>query len=111
MAQKRKEREYDVSDMVEDKGATVHWVVVELSPVMTSVRSPGRKYFKGKVTDGSKVARVVCFDPKLLEKCKEEGEAVALVNCSIQEGKYGYGLEVVATPTTKVESSHKKLVK
>ena len=42
--------------------------------------------------DGCKTTRVVCFVPKLrssFEKWRENGEPVAVLNCKVQEGKYG----------------------
>ena len=110
MAQKRKH--FEVSEMEEEENVTIHGVVVEVSPVRPSRNNPNLKLFSGKLSDGVKVARVISFDPKLhpsFAKCREEGKSVALVNCRVQEGKFGDGaLEIVASKHTRVEGSPKK---
>ena len=110
MAQKRKH--FEVSEMEEEDNATIHGVVVEVSPVRPSRNNPNVKLFSGKVSDGVKVARVISFEPKLhpsFSKSREEGKSVALVNCKVQEGKFSDGaLEIVASKHTRVESSPKK---
>ena len=66
---------YDVSEMEEDTNVTVHGVVVELSPVKTSNKDAKIKYFSGRVSDGKKAARVICFEPDLrpsLERFRED---------------------------------------
>jgi len=93
MAQKRKH--FEVSEMEEEDNATIHGVVVEVSPVRPSRNNPNVKLFSGKVSDGVKVARVISFEPKLhpsFAKSREEGKSVALVNCKVQEGKFSDGV-------------------
>ena len=100
-----------VSDMRQETNATVHGVVLELSPIKSSRNNPDMKYFNGSITDGTKVACMVCFEPKLrasLEKFRETGESVSLVNCKIREGKYEPGLEITTAAQTTVRSSSKK---
>ena len=46
MAQKR---EFDVSDMEEHSNATVHGIVMEVSPIKVR-KNPDVKYFSGKIT-------------------------------------------------------------
>ena len=74
---------FDVSDLVEVSNATVHGVVMEVSPVRPSRKNPEVKYFSGKLSDGQKVVRIISFEPKLrsvLDKSREERKPVALVN-------------------------------
>ena len=53
---KGKQQDWDVSKM-EEGTASVHGVVVELSPIKCSRSNSSNKYFNGKVTDGIKVAQ------------------------------------------------------
>ena len=62
---KRKLDEWDVSEMEESEGATVHGVFTELSPVKVSRRNASVRYYDGRMADGQKSARLVCFDPAL----------------------------------------------
>ena len=58
-----------------------------------------------------KVARLVSFEPCLrtdMEKHREKGDSVSLVNCSVKEYKSGDGFEVMASKRSKVYSSPKK---
>ena len=68
MAKAGQKRTYYVSEKETDKNATVHGVVVELSPVKTSNKDAKIKYFSGKVSDGNKAGRVICFEPNLRPK-------------------------------------------
>lgn len=104
-------RTYEVSEIEADKNVTVHGVVVELSPIKESAKDGKVKYFSGKVSDGRKVARVISFEPTLrpsLEKFRQEGKSVALVNCKVQESKFDQSLEIMTSKYTKVESSPRK---
>lgn len=111
MAKAGQKRTYDVSEMETDKNATVHRVVVELSPVKTSNKDAKIKYFSRKVSDGNKAGRVICFEPNLrpyLERFREEKKPIALVNCKVQESKYDQSLEILTSKHTKVECSPNK---
>ena len=57
--------------MEEHSNATVHGMVVEVSPIKASRKNPDVKYFSGKITDGKKAARVISLDPKL-RSCHEK---------------------------------------
>ncbi len=106
MASKRKTWEFDVLE----KMATVHGMVVEVSPTAMSRCYPDKQYFSGKVSDGQKVVRMVSFEPKLraaMDKLREEGKAVAIVNCCVQERRFD-NLEIVASLKTRLESSPKR---
>ena len=59
-------REFDVSNMEKQgENATMHGVMVEVSPIKLSRKNPGIKYFSGQITDGRKTARMICFKLKL----------------------------------------------
>ena len=47
---KRKLEELDVSELRESSSATVHGVILELSPVKSSRKNGDMKYFEGKLT-------------------------------------------------------------
>jgi len=64
-----------VSEMEEEDNATVHGMVLEVSPVKQSRNNPEVKYFSAKISDGKKVARMISLETKLrsaLEKSREE---------------------------------------
>ena len=103
--------DYEVSNMIEEDSATVHGVVVDLSPIKSSRNNPAVKYFNARISDGKKSARVVSFEPKLrpsLETSQMEGSTVAIVNCRIKPGKFDSALEVTASHHTEVATSPKK---
>lgn len=83
----KRQREFEVSDMEEEDGATVHGMVVELTPVKCSMNNSDVSYFAGKLSDGKKVARIISFKPELrtsLEEAKVAGTPVAIVNCRVK---------------------------
>ena len=89
--------------------ATVHRVVLELSPIKESRKNSSRKYFDGKVTNGKKTVRMVCFSPKLrpkLEAHRAKKTAAALIGCSIKETSNDF--ELLASKKTTVEASSKE---
>ena len=68
-------RTHDVSDIEVGDNATVHAVVLELSPVRPSKNNPDIRYFRGKLLDGKKTARLISFEPNLrpsLERSRED---------------------------------------
>lgn len=97
-----------MSDLEVDKNVTVHGVILQLSPVKASTKDSKVKYFSGKVT---KAARVICFEQNLrpsLDKFRQEGKPVALVNCKVQQSKFEDSLEILTSKYTKVQNSPKK---
>ena len=65
MAKRKLEQEHEleVSEINNEvSSATVHGVLVELSPIK---KSRDMEYFEGKVSDGKEVRRLVSFEPKL----------------------------------------------
>ena len=94
MAQKRVEKrkvDYDVSELVGERSeANVYGIVLDLSPVKKSSRNPQVQYFDGRITDGVKVARMVCFDSKkraLLDDAREKGTSIGLKKCKVKENR------------------------
>lgn len=68
-------------------------------------------YYFGQISDGKKSLRLVSFDTKLknvMDQAKETNQPIVLNNCTIQESKRGYGLEIYANSQTKVSDSPKK---
>lgn len=106
-------RELDVSDVsvtTVGRGATVHGVLTELSPVKIS-KTSDQSYYVGQITDGKKSLRLVSFDIKLknvMDQAKDSNQPIVLNNCTIQESKRGYGVEIFANTQTKVYDSPKK---
>ena len=109
--QKRK-ADYDVSELEwcgEGKGANVCGVMLEVSLVKKSSRDPRVQYFDGKLTDGKKVVRVVCFDAKkraAFEESREKQKSIGLRKCQVKEKRGEF--EVIASTNTEVASSEKK---
>ena len=62
-----------VSDTsVSSSPVTVHGVVVgQVSPLKTSKTKSGVRYFDGSFSDGTKMLRMISFDPKLREQFEE----------------------------------------
>ncbi len=111
---KRSENEWDVSEIEECQSATVHSVVTQLSPVKTSRKNSSVRYFDGRMSDGKKSVRVVCFDPTkrgALEDVRAKGSAVSVANCNVK-GASGSKeeMEIVTTNQSRVESSPRKFV-
>lgn len=103
--------DFDVSQIEEGAGVTVHGVVVDLSPIKSSRTNPDLKYFSGKLSDGKTVARMISFHPQLrpsFEESRKKRSSIAMVNCTIKEAKYESGLEIVGSSHTLVQSSPKK---
>ena len=60
-----------------------------------SRKSSSIKYFEGKMTDGKKTVRMVCFLPKLrpqLEVHREKKTVATLIGCSIKEAQNDFEL-------------------
>ena len=111
---------FDVSDIHEEyRNATVHGVVLQLSPTKVSKKNLRTKFFDGKISDGKRTTRVISFTPHLrtqLEKFRQSSSEVAIVNCSVQkefeparratDGNPRY--EVVLSSRTKLQESPRK---
>lgn len=85
--------ELDVSDIKEScDSATVHGVVVELSPVKASQKDSAKKYYTGKLSDGKKTVKLVSFDLSshaVFDKSHANSSAVRVENCQNQAGDAG----------------------
>ena len=84
--------EFNVSEVKKEcKNASVHGVVVKLSPVRSVRKSPASKYFDADFTDGKKTLKFVSYDPLLrpkLEQLKEEKATLTITDCSIKQSTY-----------------------
>ena len=111
MAGGKRKLQFDVSEINrEESCATVHGVVVELSPMKKS-RKSDVQYFEGKVSDGREVCRFVSFEPKLfkdMEELKKKQESVSLINCDIKMDRNGNNYEVIASRRSSVTASPHK---
>ena len=70
------------------------------------------KYFDGKLSDGKRSARFVCFDAKMHERLcniQQKREPLALSNCEVKESKFLSGLEVVVRKSSEIHPSPKKM--
>lgn len=115
MAQKRVEKrkvDYDVSELVGERSeANVYGIVLDLSPVKKSSRNPQVQYFDGRITDGVKVARMVCFDSKkraLLDDAREKGTSIGLKKCKVKENRGKY--EIIASTATRIDVTDKEYI-
>ena len=54
MATRKRKLEWDISEAEVSNAATVHGIIMQLSPIWTSRKNPNVKYFDGKISDGKK---------------------------------------------------------
>ena len=113
MASRKRKAEdvWEVSDVEESGSATVHGVVSEVSPVKVSRKNSSVRYFDGKLTDGKKTVRMICFEPSLrskLETSRLDGSTVAVANCQVKPARGG-GVEIMATSRSEVSASPRKM--
>jgi hypothetical protein len=84
-------------------------VITQLSPVKHSKRNSRVSYFDGKMSDGTKSMRLVCFNSKLhgeIEKAKVNKESVGFTNCEIKRTNRGDDeYEVLMTGSSKMFKS------
>ena len=112
MASIGSKREWDVSDIEEGTGVSVHGIPINVSPLKESRKTKGVFYFDAKLTDGKQCVRVVSFDGSHLEPLKkaEKDEApVALDNSAVKRSSMSAELEVFMSKRSKVAVSPHKL--
>jgi hypothetical protein len=116
---------FDVSDIDREcTNASVHGVIVDVSPIHAMKQNPGRKYFSACVTDGKETLRFVCFNPALqraVEKMRDRKKPCTIKNCAIKCSTYpptagdfelcytDKTTKVVANPSKKFEISDDKI--
>ena len=115
---------FDVSDVdMECKNASVHGVIVDVSPIHSTKRYSARKYFTADVTDGKETLKFICFNPAMrpaIERMKEKKKPCTIKNCTIKCSTYpptagDFELmntaetKVVANPGKKFEISDKEI--
>jgi hypothetical protein len=98
--------ELRVSEIEEDCGkAMIYGLITELSPVKKSKKNPQVEYFDGKLSDGQKSLRMVCFKKDLhsnIAKAKEEKSIVTLTNCRVKSSAGQNQLEILLTDTSRL---------
>ena len=109
MAAKQKlTEEFDsASNAVLTKSAIIHGVVASALPMKTGKRA---KFFEGKLTDGTKMMRMVGFrshQQKQLATYHADAKPVALHNCELKPARQSQELEVLIKSSTRIESSPK----
>ena len=96
--------------------ASVHGVIVRVSPFREVKYNPAKKYFTAEVSDGIETLRFVCSDcPTLcsiVKSLKEKKISITIENCNIKQSMYhasrGF-FELYSTPSTKIfENPDKK---
>ena len=102
-----------VSDMKVSSTATVHGVFVgDVSPVKCGKNDPARQWFDSSFTDGTKMTRIVCFNPRLRNEvvtAKESGETMAISKCQIKLCKdSATEMEILLNSRSKVAKSAKR---
>ena len=109
MAAKQKlTEEFDsASNVVLTKSAIIHGVVASALPMKTGKRA---KFFEGKLTDGTKMMRMVGFrshQQNQLATYHADAKPVALHNCELKPARQSQELEVLIKSSTRIESSPK----
>lgn len=107
----KREREWDVSDVEEGKGVSVHGIPVYVSPVKESSRTQGMRYFEARQSDGKKCARVVSLDPShrdAMKKVEESKKVVLLSNPTAKKSSLSRDTEVHMDKCSKVLESLRK---
>ena len=115
---------FDVSDVdMECKNASVHGVIVDVSPTHSTKQYSARKYFTADVTDGKETLKFICFNPAMrrgIERMKQTKKSCTIKNCTIKcstypptandfELHYTAETKVVANPEKKFEISDKEI--
>ena len=114
MASSKRKLDFDVSEVKEEIscGASVHGVVVGMSPIKISRNNKEVKYIEGELSDGKEVRRFVSFDAAKfkdeVEKLMDKGESVSLTNCSVKKSINGDSYELVMSKRSSVVSSPKR---
>ena len=84
--------EFDVSDIDREcKNASIHGVIVDVSPIHSTKRYSARKYFSADVTGGKETLKLLCFNTPLrytTERLKKGGKPCTITNCNIKQSKY-----------------------
>ena len=107
---------FDVSDVDDEcQNASVHGVIVDVSPIHSTKRYSARKYFSACITDGKETLKFVCFNPALrpnVEKMRQRKKPCTIKNCTIKCSTYpptAGDFELQYTDkTTKIVANPKK---
>ena len=106
---------FDVSDVDDEyQNASVHGVIVDVSPIHSTKRYSARKYFSACITDGKETLKFVCYNPALrpnVEKMRQRKKPCTIKNCTIKYSTYPPtegDFELHHTAKTKVVANHSK---
>lgn len=115
---------FDVSDVDREcKNASVHGVIVDVSPIHSTKQYLARKYFSACITDGKETLKLICFNPAMqraIEKMRQKKKPCTIKNCTIKcstypptagdfELQYTAKTKVVANPSKKFEISNDRI--
>ena len=116
--------EFNVSDVDREcKNASVHGVIMDVSPIHSTIQYSARKYFSACITDGKETLKFVCFNPALqpnIEKMRQRKKPCTIENCTIKCSTYDptagdfelhhtAKTKVVANPSKKFEISNGRI--
>ena len=93
--------------------ATLHGVVINVSPMKKGEKNSSVNYFDGEISDGTNKLRFISFNSKLrpnIEKSFNESSTIQLVNCQIKESSYIGQLnqyEILLSTKTQINESTK----
>ena len=98
---------YDVPVGTVIDNASMHGVVTRLSPMKQGKKS---QYYEGNLTDGQRDIRLYGFNHlqhKQLQRFKESGESLKLVNCEVKKVAKGDAekIELCVKPFSSIEES------
>jgi hypothetical protein len=104
-----------VSDVDREcKNASIHGVIVDVSPIHSTKQYSARKYFSACITDGKETLKFVCFNPAMrsaVEKMRQRKKPCTIKNCTIKCSTYpptAGDFELHYTAKTKVEANPRK---
>ena len=101
--------------MVKGDNATVYGVIVDLSPIKCSKSNLAVTSMLKLVNKFNRIVpvqrpRMISFEPKLRETSRNEGKAVALINCRVKPGKFDSS-SCLATPKWRYHPRNLQLYK
>ena len=108
----KRERDWEVSDIEEGKGISVHGIPIYVSPIRESSKTKGLHYFEARLSDGKKCARVVSFETShrsAMKKAEENQEVVLLANSTAKKSSFSSETEVHMDKRSKVLESPRKI--
>lgn len=93
-----------IGKVYREKDISLCGIFTQLSPMKRSKRNSCESFFDGRMSNGHKSMRVVCFNSKLHgenEKAKANRESVGFNTCEIKRTSYGDEFELLMTGRPK----------